>query len=138
MAILLDTNVLSELRKAGHADPAVRRWQAGVDPRSCWISVVSLSEIVTGIRRVETTDAGFAEKLRGWYEGPLKTRFSERTLPVDIDVAEKAGRIAAGRSRSLANCQLAATALVHRLELATRNLADFENLGLDLVNPWEG
>jgi predicted nucleic acid-binding protein len=134
---LLDSNVVSELRSAKRCDPRVRSWERETPLASCWISVMALLEIRQGICQVKGKDAAFAEILEQWLEGRVKPAFEGRILSVTPTVAERAGRIAALRTRGLADCLIAATALEHRLALVTRNIADFEDLvGLKLVNPW--
>ena len=136
---MLDSNVLSELRSAKRCDPRVRAWQEEIPAASCFISVISLMEIRRGIEMVRRTDKPFSEALDRWLEDQIRTGFASRCLPVGPPVAERAGQIAAGRTRGLADCLIAATAIDHRLVLATRNVGDFEDIGgLRLVNPWDG
>lgn len=135
---LLDTNVLSELRVAERCDPEVRRWQEVAPLEACFISVLSQLEIRSGIEKVRRTDEPFAEALTRWLQGPVSTAFAGRILPVTSAIADRAGRIAAGRTRRLADSLIAATALEHRLTLATRNTVDFEDIPrLQIVNPWD-
>ena len=135
---LLDSNVVSELRSAKRCDPGVRAWERNTPLASCWISVVTLLEIRLGIGRIMGKDAAFAGILEAWLEQRVKPAFDGRTLTVTPPVAERAGRIAAERTRGLADCLIAATALEHRLTLVTRNVADFVDVeGLEIVNPWE-
>lgn len=135
---LLDSNVISELRSAKRCDPRVRAWERGTSLESCWLSVVTLLEIRRGIEQMKRKDAPFAEILDQWLEQRVKPAFEGRLLTVTPVAAELAGRIAAGRTRGLADCLIAATALEHRLILATRNVADFEDVeGLRILNPWD-
>ncbi|MBC8126858.1 MAG: type II toxin-antitoxin system VapC family toxin [Gloeobacteraceae cyanobacterium ES-bin-144] len=134
---LLDSNVISELRSAKRCDSQVRAWERKTPLPSCWISVMALLEIRLGICQVEGRDPAFASILELWLEGRVKPAFENRVLGVTTAVAERAGRIAASRTRGLADCLIAATALEHRLVLVTRNVVDFEDLeGLEIVNPW--
>lgn len=135
---LLDSDVISELRSAKRCDPRVRAWERKTPLASCWISVMVLLEIRQGICQVKGKDAAFASILEQWLEGRVKPAFEGRILAVTATVAERAGRLAALRTRGLADCLIAATALEHRLRLVTRNVAHFADLvGLELVNPWE-
>lgn len=135
---LLDSNVVSELRSAKRCHPGVRAWERNTPLASCWISVVTLLEIRLGIGRIMGKDAAFAGILEAWLEQRVKPAFDGRTLAVTPPVAERAGRIAAERTRGLADCLIAATALEHRLTLVTRNVADFADVeGLEIVNPWD-
>lgn len=136
---LLDSNVISELRRADRCHPAVKEWETRVELTACWISVVTILEIRRGICQVEGKDAQFASALDRWLETRVKPTFERRILPISTAIAEKAGRLASLRTRSLADCLIASTALSHKLTLVTRNLADFEDIkGLSLVNPWGG
>lgn len=135
---LLDSNVISELRSAKRCDSSVRAWEQKTPLASCWISVMALLEIRQGICQVEGKDSAFAAILELWLEGRVKPAFEGRILGVTPSVAERAGRMAALRTRGLADCLIAATALEHHLALVTRNVADFQDLaGLVLVNPWD-
>jgi predicted nucleic acid-binding protein len=139
MMFLLDSNLVSELRSVERCHPAVREWEQGTPLDSCWISVITLLEIRRGIDQVERKDAPFAAILEQWLERRVKPAFAGRVLAVSPAVAERAGRIAAGRTRGLADCLIAATALEHRLKLVTRNVTDFKDVqGLEIVNPWGG
>lgn len=132
MTFLIDTNVLSELRRQS---PQVRGWMAATPGIRLYCSVISLGEIEKGIERRRKPDPDFAARLDLWL-ATLCQEFGDRALPVTADIALVWGRIAAGRSRDTADALIAATAIVHGLTLVTRNSRDFEDLPLTLVNPW--
>jgi predicted nucleic acid-binding protein len=139
MMFLLDTNVISELRKAGDgkADANVTAWLSGVDATSFYISAVTLMEIELGILRVERRDPAQGERLRIWMRTRVLPEFSERTLPIDSAVALRCARLHVPDPRSERDAYIAATALVHGMTVVTRNLADLEPTGVCLLNPWE-
>ena len=136
MAFLLDTNVISELRKKNKCDSSVAKWQSGVPVESCFISVVSLMEIIHGIELARRKNSTFADTLDDWYQNQVVPGFKDRTLPVTPRVAEETGKIMAIRTRSTADCLLAGTALVHGITLVSRNISDFSDTGAKLINPW--
>ncbi|WP_086132927.1 type II toxin-antitoxin system VapC family toxin [Methylocaldum sp.] len=135
---LLDTNVVSELRKAGDgkADANVTAWLSGVDAASLYISAITAMELELGILRVERRDAAQGEKLRTWMRTRVLPEFVERTLPIDAAVALRCARLHVPDPRSERDAYIAATALVHGMTVVTRNLADFEPTGVRLLNPW--
>jgi|SRR5690554_374686 len=135
---LLDTNVISELRKAGDgkADANVTAWLSGVDAASLYISAITAMELELGILRVERRDAAQGEKLRTWMRTRVLPEFVERTLPIDAAVALRCARLHVPDPRSERDAYIAATALVHGMTVVTRNLADFEPTGVRLFNPW--
>lgn len=135
---LLDTNVISELRKtaAGRADGNVVAWIDSVSPISLYISVVSVLEIEQGILGMERRDAQQGGLLRQWFEERVLPAFSGRILPIDIDVALACAALHVPDPRSDRDALIAAAALVHGMAVVTRNIADFEAL-VDTVNPWD-
>jgi predicted nucleic acid-binding protein len=135
LSYLVDTNVLSELRRKA-ADARVVAWMQARPRQSLYLSVLSLGEIRKGIENV--ADAAFRQTLTDWLEVTLPNYFVGRLLSVDEQVADRWGRVqaAAGRTLPVIDGLLAATALQHDLTLATRNTGDFEGLGLRVVNPW--
>jgi len=136
MAFLLDTNVISELRKKQRCDPNVAKWQSGVSMDSCYLSVITLMEIIHGIQSTGKKDADFAKLLRDWYQHQVLPGFKDRILVVSPKNAEQTGEVLSIRTRSTADCLLAGTALVHGLTLVTRNSSDFSDTGVKLLNPW--
>jgi predicted nucleic acid-binding protein len=134
---LLDTNVVSELRKRpGVVDPGVLTWAEERPVHELFISVVTVMEIELGILRVERRDPGRGAVLRRWFEGGVLVGFTGRVLPVELGVARRAARLHVPDPRPERDAYIAATALEHGLTVATRNVADFEPTGVALVNPW--
>lgn len=134
MSFLLDTNVVSEIRRG--RDPRVRAWADAVDDVELHLSVMTLGEIRTGVDRLRTRDADQADVFGRWLS-ELRTRFAGRILPVDARVADRWGRLNATASRNTVDSLIAATAHVHDLTVVTRNTKDFEGCDVPLVNPWE-
>jgi hypothetical protein len=137
MRYLLDTNVVSELRKGRRADPAVLAWRTRAKTSQSCLSAITLMELSLGIALKARKDEAAGQSLRHWYERRLKPAFAGRILAVDEAVAEQAAALQAERTRPGMDALLAATALVHDLALATRNLRDFAGIaGLRVVDPW--
>ncbi len=138
MTYLLDTNVVTELRKAkaGKADPAVAAWAATVPAASLFLSVVTVQELEIGVLLVERRDAPQGRVLRAWLEDYVLPAFADRILPVDVAVARRSATLHVPDPRPVRDALIAATALVHGLSVATRNIADFELTGVPVVNPW--
>jgi predicted nucleic acid-binding protein len=136
MSYLIDTNIISEVRKGGNCDPNVAAWYASVDDTAIYISVLVLGEIRRGIERARPRDRLRTRALETWL-ATVRESFADRILPIDGPVADEWGRMGARRSVPSIDALLAATAKVHRMTLATRNLADVANLGADVVNPFE-
>lgn len=138
MSYLLDTNVISELRKpAGRAAPTVRAWAQRQVTHELSISVITVMEIEIGIARLERRDPAQGEILRRWLEHDLLAAFANRTLPVDLDVAREAAHMHVPDPRPERDVLIAATARTRNFTVVTRNTADFEPLGVPLVNPWD-
>lgn len=135
MSYLIDTNVLSELRRK-QLDPGVVEWFARHPARSLYLSVLTLGEIRKGIEGV--ADAVRRQTLLDWLETELPAFFAERLIPVDAAVADRWGRLIAhaGRPLPAIDSLLAATALEHDLVLVTRNTEDFAGLPVEVFNPW--
>jgi predicted nucleic acid-binding protein len=136
LSLLLDTNVLSELRKGRRANVLVRGWFEGVAADDIHLSVLVVGEIRRGIERVRRRDAVQAAALERWLTR-LRTDHAERILPVDSAVAEQWGRLTAKRPGSVVDGLMAATALVHGLVLVTRNLRDLAWTGVACLDPFE-
>lgn len=144
VSYLIDTNVLSELRRK-QPDAHVVAWFAGRAAQSLFLSVLTLGEIRKGIERLGIerlgdvhVDAARRQSLGDWLEQELPTFFLGRLLSVDAGVADRWGRLQthAGRPLPAIDSLLAATALHHNLTLVTRNMKDFADMGVDLINPW--
>jgi predicted nucleic acid-binding protein len=135
---LLDTNVVSELRKvrAGKADAAVAAWASTVEPGSLFVSAISIHELELGIRLMEHRDSVQGALLRAWFEGAVLPTFAGRILPVDGAVARRSAALHVPNPQPFRDGLIAATALVHNLVVVTRNLADFQASGVNLLNPW--
>lgn len=135
---VLDTNVVSELRKTGDGkvDPHVARWLSGVDAASCFISALTVMELEIGILRVERRDAKQGERLRAWMDTRVLPEFAERILPIDATVALCCARLHVPDPRAERDVLIAATALVHGATVVTRNTTDFEPTGAPFLNPW--
>ncbi|NKN39664.1 type II toxin-antitoxin system VapC family toxin [Agrobacterium sp. a22-2] len=137
---LLDTNVVSELRKAksGRCDANVLRWSGTVLDTELFISVITLFEIEKGIRLLNLRDHLQAQRLRHWLNENVLTTFATNLLPVDKVIALAAAPLHVPDPRPDRDAFIAATALVHGLTVVTRNTADFRDMNLALINPWEG
>lgn len=136
---LLDTNVVSELRKvrSGKADRQVRKWAEGVDTSSLYISVISLQELEIGVLLAERRDTRKGAILRTWLHGNVRFAFQDRILAVDESVAVRSAGLHVPDPKPFRDGLIAATALVHGMTLVTRNTADFVHTGVALLNPWE-
>ena len=136
---LLDTNVISELRKAGDgkADANVVAWLSGVDATTCYLSAITLMEIELGILRIERRDPAQGARLRAWMDQRILPEFADRTLPVDTAVALRCAPLHVPDPRPERDAFIAATALVHGMTVVTRNVADFAPTGVPLLNPWD-
>jgi toxin FitB len=139
MMFVLDTNVVSELRKVrlGKADMNLVAWTQSVDAADLFVSAITIMELELGVLSIERKDATQGAMLRTWLEQHVLPEFSGRTLPVDTAVAQRCARLHVPDKRSERDALIAATALVHGMTVVTRNVVDFEPTGVPVVNPWE-
>jgi len=135
---LLDTNVVSELRKvrAGKADVRVAAWADSVDVADLFLSAISVQELEIGVLLVERRDPAQGAMLRTWLDGHVLPAFAGRILAVDTAVALRSARLHVPDPGPLRDSFIAATALVHGMTVVTRNIADFETADVPLLNPW--
>ncbi len=135
---LLDTNVISELRKAGthkiHRN--VQQWACNIPVPDLYLSVITLLELELGILLVERRDHAQGNVLRSWFNDHVIPAFAERTLDIDAAIAQRCAALHVPDQRSDRDALIAATALVHGMTVVTRNIADFQATGVKLLNPW--
>ncbi len=136
---ILDTNVVSELRKVrlGRADPNVARWADSVDAADLYLSAITVQELEMGVLLAERRDPPQGAMFRVWFESHVLPAFAGRILPVDAAVAKRSAALHVPDPRPAMDSLIAATALVHGLTVVTRNVADFESCGVLILNPWE-
>lgn len=133
---LLDTNVVSELRRPERADPNVRVWASSTPAELYAISVVTVLELERGVLHVERRDAMQAAVLRRWLEHEILTPLADRILPIDTAIARRCANLHVPDPRPERDALIAATALTLGLTVVTRNVGDFEPMGVALLNPW--
>ncbi len=137
MTFILDTNVLSELRRADKANKKVAAWASSVPVTTIFLSVITVLEIEIGALSIGRRDEAQGKMLRAWIDLQVLPRFEGRILSVDTAVAQRSARLHVPDPRAERDALIAATALVHGLTVVTRNLADFEPTGARTLNPWE-
>jgi predicted nucleic acid-binding protein len=133
---LVDTNIISEVRKGPRCHPGVAAWWAAVEDRDLFLSVLTLGEIRRGIEAIRHRDPAKAATLERWLRD-VSEAFGARIIGVDLAVAEAWGRMSVARSVPVIDALLAATAQVHDLVLVTRNTADVSGLGVRTLNPFD-
>lgn len=137
MKYLLDTNVISELRRSKtRSDPAVRQWTSERRPSSLHLGAITILEIELGIARLARNDVAQANRLQSWFEEDLLEVFKGRILSIDVSVARRAARLHVPDPRPERDTLIAATAIANDMTIVTRNVADFEPMGVALINPW--
>lgn len=134
---LLDTNVLSELRRRERTHPRVAAWADAVHATDLFLSAITVLEIEAGTLMLARRDEAQGAVLRAWIDGKVLPAFEGRILPVDTAVAQRCARLHVPDPRAERDALIAATALVHGLQVVTRNVADFQPMGVALLNPWD-
>jgi len=132
---LLDTNIISEVRKGPRCNSKVSAWYDLIDDAEIYLSVLVLGEIRKGLERVRRKNPAQARALEGWLAA-IGTSFAERILPIDQAIADEWGRMSAKRPVSTIDALLAATAKVSDMTLVTRNTVDVADLGAKVLNPF--
>ncbi len=137
---ILDTNVISEIRKArsGKADQNVVSWLSQQNAENLYVSAITLMEIELGILRIVRRDAVQGKLLRQWMDHHILPEFSDRTIPVDSAIALRSAALHVPDPRPERDAFIAASALVHRMVIVTRNVTDFLPMGVSVVDPWKG
>lgn len=135
---LLDTNVISELRKAGdgRSDANVTAWLGSQDAGALFLSAITAMELDIGVRRIERRDPTQGAMLRAWFAERVLPEFHDRILPVDTSVALRCAGLHVPDPRSERDALIAAPGLVHGFTVVTRNTGDFRDTGVRLLNPW--
>jgi predicted nucleic acid-binding protein len=133
---LLDTNVVSELRRPDKTNPRVKAWADNVPVAQCFLSAITILEIEHGALLIARKDAAQGALLRTWIDRDVLSRFAGRVLPIDTAIAQRCAQLHVPNPRSDRDAMIAATALEHGMSLVTRNVADFAGMRVKLVNPW--
>ena len=135
---VLDTNVASELCKVrrGTSDQNVANWAHSVEPIALFISSITIQELDLGVLLAERRDPAQGRIFRAWLNLHVLPTFAGRILPVDTAVAQCSARLHVPDPRPIRDGLIAATALIHRMTVLTRNVADFEPTGVQVLNPW--
>jgi len=139
MTYLLDTNVVSELRKVGvgTADPRVKSWSDKLSSKSTFLSVITILELEQGTLLMERRDVRQGAMLRTWLATQVMPDYDERIIPVDLQIAKRCAALQVPNPFSYRDSFIAATALVHGMTVVTRNVSHFERTGVRILNPWE-
>lgn len=133
---LLDTNVISELRRRDRSDRNVVAWASAIPVTNFFISVISILEIELGAQLMACKDVAQGTVLRTWIDQQVLRRFDGRIIAIDASVAQRSASLHVPNPRPDRDALIAATALVHGLTVVTRNIADFDGTGVALINPW--
>lgn len=133
---LLDTHVVTELRRRERVDTGLAEWAGSVAPSDLYLSALSILELEMGLMTLEHRSPARAAPLRNWLDIKVLPAFEGRILPVDIKVARRCAALHVPQRRPERSALIAATALVHGLTVVTRHASDFEPLGVALLSPW--
>ncbi|MFC0350926.1 type II toxin-antitoxin system VapC family toxin [Undibacterium danionis] len=135
---ILDTNVVSELRKIrlGKADEHVAKWADSVNTSDLYLSVITIQELEIGVLLVERRGSLQGATLRSWLNNHVLPAFANRILPIDTAVARRSAQLHVPNPQPIRDGLIAATALVHGMTVVTRNVDDFKSTGVQLLNPW--
>lgn len=136
MSYLIDTNIISEVRKGDRCNPNVSRWYSAISDDELYLSVLVLGETRQGVERARPRDANQATALEAWLRR-VSDAFGPRVLPITRDVADEWGRMNAVRPFPAVDSLLAASAKIHGLTLVTRNVDDVSGTGVDVLNPFD-
>ena len=136
MTYLVDTNVWSELRNRRRADDNVITWAQAANPAEMYLSVVTVFELERGVLLMERRDPQQGSRLRLWLEEHVLEPFGAQVLPIDALIARRCAALHVPAPRPERDALIAATALAHGLTVVTRNVGDFEPMGVALLNPW--
>lgn len=134
---LIDTNVVSEIRRRDRANPCVLAWSNALPSSQSFISVITVLELETGILLRERRDPRQGAQFRTWFENKVLPLYAGRILSVDSAVARRAASLHVPNRRPDRDAFIAATAIVHGMTVVTRNISDFEPMGVPIFNPWQ-
>jgi predicted nucleic acid-binding protein len=134
---LLDTNVISELRRPKRANPKVAKWAGGIPAVQFFLSAISILEIERGALQIARKDKAQGKVLRAWIDDYILVHFEQRILAIDTSVASRCAHLHIPDPKSERDGLIAATALVHGMTVVTRNVADFAATGVEILNPWD-
>ena len=135
---LLDTNVVSELRKSadGRINKGVQSWAEAIFPELMFISAITVLELEIGVLQIERRDKKQGAVLRRWLNQNVLPAFSERVLPVDLAVAQRCASLHVPNPKSERDAMIAASAIESRMTIVTRNISDFSQSGVKVFDPW--